>query len=74
MSSSAPGEITRLVRAWQGGKEEALSQLVPAVYGELRRVAHRAMRRQRSEHTLQTRKCAGARRIEMMPPPSTPIV
>ena len=54
MSSSATGEITRLLTAWQGGEKEALNQLVPAVYGELRRVAHRAMRRQGSEHTLQT--------------------
>jgi RNA polymerase sigma factor (TIGR02999 family) len=54
MSSSASGEITRLLIAWQGGEPEALNQLVPALYGELRRMAHRAMHRQAGEHTLQT--------------------
>lgn len=54
MSSSAPGEITRLLVAWRGGEQEALNRLMPAVYLELRRVAHRAMRHQAGEHTLQT--------------------
>ena len=54
MSSSPQGEITRLLTAWHGGEPEALNQLMPALYEELRRVAHRAMRRQAGEHTLQT--------------------
>ena len=54
MNSSAAGEITRLLTAWRGGERDALNQLIPAVYLELRRMAHRAMRRQAGEHTLQT--------------------
>ena len=54
MGSSAPGEVTRLLLAWRGGEREALNQLVPAVYTEIHRIAHRAMRRQAVEHTLQT--------------------
>ena len=52
MNSSVPGEITRLLIAWSGGQGDALNQLVPALYPELRRMAHRAMRRQAGEHTL----------------------
>jgi RNA polymerase sigma-70 factor, ECF subfamily len=54
ISSSGQGEITRLLTAWQGGEPETLNRLVPALYHELRRVAHRAMRRQAREQTLQT--------------------
>jgi RNA polymerase sigma-70 factor, ECF subfamily len=54
MSSSAQGEITRLLVAWNAGDPEALNQLTSVVYSELRRVAHRAMRRQAGQHTLQT--------------------
>jgi RNA polymerase sigma-70 factor, ECF subfamily len=54
MGSSAQIEISRLLIAWRDGEPEALNQLVPAVYAELRRVAHGAMRRQAGEHTLQT--------------------
>lgn len=38
---------------WRGGNEEALQQLMPLVYDELRRLANRYMRRERQEHTLQ---------------------
>jgi RNA polymerase sigma factor (TIGR02999 family) len=54
MNSTAPGEVTRLLIAWRGGEREALDQLVPAVYTEIHRIAHRAMRRQVAGHTLQT--------------------
>jgi RNA polymerase sigma factor (TIGR02999 family) len=54
MNSSVQGEVTRLLVAWNAGDPEALNQLVPVVYDELRRVAHRAMRRQGGRHTLQT--------------------
>src|SRR5713226_10264302 len=47
-------EITRLLRAWGGGDQAALDQLAPLVYGELRRVSRRYMRRERAGHTLQT--------------------
>lgn len=47
-------QITALLRAWRGGDQEARDQLVPVVYPELRRLAQRYMRRERSGHTLQT--------------------
>jgi len=40
--------------AWRGGDRAALDRLVPLVYAELRRQAHRQMRRERPGHTLQT--------------------
>lgn len=46
-------EITQLLVAWGKGDETALDQLIPAVYGELRRIAGNFMRRQNPGHTLQ---------------------
>ncbi len=46
-------EITQLLAAWRGGDRGALDRLVPRVYGELRRVADRYLRRERTDHTLQ---------------------
>jgi RNA polymerase sigma factor (TIGR02999 family) len=38
---------------WRSGNKEALSQLMPLVYDELRRLAAYHMRRERAQHTLQ---------------------
>lgn len=46
-------EITQLLAAWREGDRDALDRLVPRVYDELRRVADRHLRRERSDHTLQ---------------------
>lgn len=46
-------EITKLLQQWKAGRPDALEELVPAVYGELRRLARGALRRERSDHTLQ---------------------
>jgi RNA polymerase sigma factor (TIGR02999 family) len=47
-------DVSELLSAWSGGDESARDRLMPAVYDELRRVAHRHMRAERSDHTLQT--------------------
>jgi len=39
---------------WSNGDESALNKLMPLVYDELRRLAHRYMNREREGHTLQT--------------------
>ena len=39
---------------WRDGDREALEALMPMVYGELRRLAHHYLRRERSDHTLQS--------------------
>jgi RNA polymerase sigma-70 factor (ECF subfamily) len=46
--------VTDLLTAWSGGDEAALEKLVPLVYQELHRTAHRYMARERSSHILQT--------------------
>ncbi len=54
MSESAPGDVTLLLNRVQRGDKQAESNLITAVYAELRRMAARQMRRERPGHTLQT--------------------
>jgi RNA polymerase sigma factor (TIGR02999 family) len=50
---SSAGDITQLLAAVRAGDAEAESRLVSLVYDELRSLAHRYMRRERYDHTLQ---------------------
>jgi RNA polymerase sigma factor (TIGR02999 family) len=52
-TSSSKG-ITELLRDWSAGNRQALATLMPLVYDELRRLAASYLRREHSEHTLQT--------------------
>lgn len=54
MPSSPALDCTGLLRAWGAGDRGALDRLMPAVQAELRRIAHRYMRRERAGHSLQT--------------------
>ena len=54
MPTPAPEEVTQLLVAWESGDQAALNQLMPLVYDELRQIAHRYLRRERADHTLQT--------------------
>ena len=47
-------DVSALLRAWSDGDHRALDALTPIVYAELRRLAHRYMRRERPDHSLQT--------------------
>jgi RNA polymerase sigma-70 factor, ECF subfamily len=51
---SADQQITELLGAWNRGDKNSLEQLMPLVEAELRRMAHRYMRRENNNHTLQT--------------------
>jgi RNA polymerase sigma factor (TIGR02999 family) len=51
---SSPREVTRLLVDWGNGDQEALDELIPLVYDELRRLARAYMRRESQDHTLQT--------------------
>lgn len=53
-SAPAPHEVTQLLIDWSNGTQDAVEPLFPLVYEELRRLAHRYMRRERPGHTLQT--------------------
>src|SRR4029077_17037526 len=50
----ASSPVTELLVRWRGGDREALEQLMPLVYEELRRLAHRYLSRERTDHTLQS--------------------
>ena len=54
MTRPSPQEVTQLLRAWSDGDQQALQQLIPLVYDELHRLAHRYMARERPGRTLQT--------------------
>jgi RNA polymerase sigma factor (TIGR02999 family) len=54
MAATSPQEVTGLLLAWSEGEQTAFEKLVPLVYAELRRVAHRYMGRERPDHSLQT--------------------
>jgi RNA polymerase sigma-70 factor (ECF subfamily) len=53
-SESPPEEITGLLLDWGQGNKAALDRVIPLVYQELRRLAHRQMRRERTGDTFQT--------------------
>jgi RNA polymerase sigma factor (TIGR02999 family) len=54
MSDPLPPEVTQMLRQWNGRGGQALDELIPLVYDELRRMAHRHMAHERAGHTLQT--------------------
>src|SRR6266705_308386 len=53
-ASVSQQRVTELLVRWSQGDDAALAELTPLVYGELRRLAHRQMGAERSDHTLQT--------------------
>ena len=50
----AAAEVSRLLRAWSDGDQNALEKLTPVVYKELHSLARRYMRGERPGHSLQT--------------------
>jgi RNA polymerase sigma factor (TIGR02999 family) len=53
MPDAIPREVTQLLGQWTGGDRQALDELMPLVYEELRRMAHGHMARERDGHTMQ---------------------
>jgi RNA polymerase sigma factor (TIGR02999 family) len=53
VGSNSPEDITRLLVDWNKGNQAALDELLPVVYGELRRLAQSYLSRERTDHTLQ---------------------
>jgi RNA polymerase sigma factor (TIGR02999 family) len=72
MDDSAAAHITRLLHDWRSGDREALDQLIPLVYDELRVIASRHMSRESRGAAIQTTalvneaymKLAGQRRVD----------
>lgn len=49
-----PGDVTRLLAQLEHGGRDALDQLLPVVYDELRGLARRHLQSERPDHTLAT--------------------
>src|SRR5919112_4078030 len=46
-------EVTKLLKEWSNGQEQALDRLVPQIHRELRKLAASYLRKERPDHTLQ---------------------
>ena len=53
MTTPSRANITGLLVAWKAGSNEALDELIPIVYSELRRLARYQLRGERPGHTLE---------------------
>lgn len=56
MADVSGGDITQLLRAWEAGDGEAIDRLVPLVYPELKRLAHRQLARRRAPAAAASRR------------------
>src|SRR4030095_5720155 len=54
MMNSEPQEVTQLLVAWGHGDEAARDELIPLVYGQLRRIARHRLRGEFASQTLQS--------------------
>ena len=54
MAKPSSEDITQLLLEWREGNQEALDELLPVVYEELRRQAHRYLRHEKKIHSMQT--------------------
>src|SRR5215510_12396507 len=54
MSVSEEHDLTRMLKEWAAGDQEALEKLTPRVYRELHRLAELYMAQERRNHPLQT--------------------
>ena len=54
MPQTTAGDVTQLLKQWNDGNQEALSQLMPLVHSELRQLASNHLRQERKDHTLET--------------------
>jgi len=44
--------VTQLLQQWSGGNKQALDELMPFVYNQLRKLASNCLRSERPDHTL----------------------
>lgn len=54
MSVQGDAGVTRLLVQWTEGNKQAMEELLPLVYDELRRLARSYLQRERQGHTLQS--------------------
>ncbi len=53
MDQAAPGDVTQLLKRMENGDSDAVEQLFPLIYDQLRGTARRALAGERPSHTLQ---------------------
>jgi RNA polymerase sigma factor (TIGR02999 family) len=53
MSDTTDSKVTQIIQAAQAGDRDAVAELLPLVYGELRKLAHARMSRQTPGQTLE---------------------
>ena len=68
MPDDAGGQVTELLQNWKQGDENALRDLLPLVYKELRRLAHYHLQSERPDHTLQSTALVHEAYLRMMGP------
>jgi RNA polymerase sigma factor (TIGR02999 family) len=66
-TNPANTQITDLLHAHAAGDAAALEQLLPRVYGELRRIARIRLRRERSAHTLAATELVHEAYLKLLP-------
>jgi RNA polymerase sigma factor (TIGR02999 family) len=54
MAEAVP-DVTRMLQAWRSGNQEALHELLPLVYAELRRLARRHLRRGQPQDSFESK-------------------
>jgi RNA polymerase sigma-70 factor (ECF subfamily) len=54
MTGEGPWDLSQLIAAWGRGDEGALTELIPLVYPELRRIARRHLARCKPGNTLES--------------------
>jgi RNA polymerase sigma factor (TIGR02999 family) len=54
MPQSSGGDVTQLLRQWRQGDAQALRQVFPLVYQQLRRLARRELQVERAQHSIQS--------------------
>src|SRR4051812_13244190 len=67
---SQPGDISQLLSEVRAGNKESEVRLLSLVYDELRRIAHRQMRRERPGHTLQPTELANEAYLRLVSHPA----
>jgi RNA polymerase sigma factor (TIGR02999 family) len=50
---TTPPQVTELLHRWKNGEQAAHDELLPVVYGHLRKLAARSFKGERANHTLQ---------------------
>ena len=54
MAKPSSEDITQLLLEWREGNQEALEELLPVIYDELRHQAHHYLQHEQKNHSLQT--------------------